>query len=97
MDPKEGFKVEIEKRRVLATGKDKDGDITSLCNSHKAWSPRKKAAAISDIEGGKISYFVKVGDNEVGVHVVNDAKKGKYLRTNQDSTGKDNLDNLPDC
>lgn len=39
-------------RRVRRTGKDDDGDITSLCNSGESWSPRKKADAISDIKNG---------------------------------------------
>jgi len=39
-------------RQVTASGKDKDGDITKLCKSGEAWSPRQKADAIRDIENG---------------------------------------------
>ena len=84
------------RRQVTRTGKDKDGDITSLCNPGHHWSPRKKADAIKDIEGGSIGYFVKVGKDEVDVVV---AKRGntKYLRTDPDKTTKNNLEELPDC
>ena len=37
-------------REVKASGKDKDGDIISLCNSDEKWSPRQKKDAIYDIE-----------------------------------------------
>jgi hypothetical protein len=33
-------------RQVARTGKDRDGDITALCNSGAFWSPRKKWDAI---------------------------------------------------
>ena len=41
-------------RRVTATGKDSDGDITRLCNSGELWSPRSKADAVNDIENRTI-------------------------------------------
>ena len=44
-------------RRVTASGKDRDGDITRLCNGGEYWSPRSKANAISDIESKTHSYF----------------------------------------
>lgn len=37
-------------RQVTAFGKDRDGDITKLCDS-PAWGSRSKAGAIRDIEG----------------------------------------------
>ncbi len=82
-------------RRVRRTGKDSDGDITSLCNSGQAWSPRSKAGAISDIDGGVHTYFVEE-DGRADIIVVN-AQNGKHLRTKPDSGSKNNLDNLPDC
>ncbi len=49
-------------RRVTATGKDRDGDITKLCNGGMSWSPRSKASAIDDIESKLHSYYVE--DNQ---------------------------------
>lgn len=46
-------------RPVRRTAKDKDGDITSLCNTGESWSPRMRAGAISDVEGGNIKYYVE--------------------------------------
>lgn len=83
-------------RQVYATGKDKDGDITKLCNSGQWWSPRKKSDAIDDIESGTYRYYVLVGKEEVDIKVVK-GTKGKYLRTDPDKTAKNNLDDLPDC
>ncbi|MBN4081087.1 DUF3892 domain-containing protein [Caldithrix abyssi] len=40
-------------------------------------------------------YFVKVGYNEVDIHVVDGPQKGKYLRTDPDETEATNLDDLP--
>lgn len=84
-------------RKVTKSGKDNDGDITALCNPDVWWSPRQKADAISDIESGSYRYFVKVSNNEVDIHVVDDPNKGKYLRTDPDKTTSNNLDDLPDC
>ena len=84
-------------RRVTQTGKDKDGDITKLCNPNAWWSPRSKKDAIEDIDGGTYRYYVKTDDEEVDIHVVDDPDKGKYLRTDPDKTTSNNLDDLPDC
>lgn len=82
-------------RKVTRTGKNNDGDITSLC-SDEFWSPRKKADAISDIETKTHSYYVMSGTKRVDIHVVK-GTTGKYLRTDPDATSKNNLDDLPDC
>lgn len=87
----------MAKRYVTKTGKDRDGDITKLCNAGEAWSPRSKADAIRDIEGKIHEYFVRWPEKETRVEVINDAKKGKYLRTDRDTTTRNNLDELPDC
>ena len=84
-------------RKVTHTGKDKDGDITMLCNQGMYWSPRLKVDAIRDIENNYHAYYVQWKDKRTGIHVVNDPKKGKYLRTDSDSTSKNNLDDLPNC
>ncbi|MEX2547285.1 MAG: DUF3892 domain-containing protein [Chloroflexota bacterium] len=81
-------------RRVTKTGKDTDGDITSLCGT---WGSTAKATAISDIEKGTNTYFVQdARSRRADVHVVN-GTTGKYLRTDPNSACSDNLDSLPDC
>lgn len=83
-------------RAVRQTKKDTDGDILALCDSGSSWSSRYKADAIRDIEAGLHSYFVPWQSGRTEIRVVNGAT-GKYLRTDQDSTSKNNLDDLPDC
>lgn len=84
-------------RYVRATRKDRDGDILALCNSLEIWSPRLKQDAIRDIESGLHRYFVQwPGTQRTEIKVVN-GPNGKYLRTDRDSTTRNNLDDLPDC
>ena len=83
-------------RRVTGTGKDRDGDITKLCNG-SVWGSTAKASAISHIEGRVHTYYVQQpGTIRAEVRVVNGAN-GKYLRTDADAASGNNLDNLPDC
>lgn len=84
-------------RQVTRSRKNSDGDITALCSSGAAWSPRYKADAIRDIESGDHRYFVRVGVDEVDIRVVDHPRYGKYLRTDPDRTTRNNLDDLPDC
>ncbi len=87
----------MAKRYVRATGKDRQGDITRLCNAGDYWSPRSKADAIGDIETGAHSYWVNWANYpETQIRVVQGAT-GKYLRTDRDTTSRNNLDDLPDC
>lgn len=87
----------MAKRYVRATGKDKDGDITKLCNSGESWSPRMEGDAIKDIEDRTHEYWVNWANSpETQIKVVNGAN-GKYLRTDRDTTSKNNLDDLTDC
>jgi len=83
-------------RRVTKSRKDDEGDIIALCNPRELWSPRFKWDAISDIEDQSQRYYVQVGYNKVYIHVVSDPIKGKYLRTDPDSTDSNNLDDLLD-
>ncbi|RMB08185.1 DUF3892 domain-containing protein [Eilatimonas milleporae] len=83
-------------RPVSRTGKDSDGDITSLCNPGDFWSPRKKDDAINDIESGVHTYYVPWTSGRTPIRVVNGAS-GKYLRTDRDQTDRNNLNDLPDC
>ncbi len=84
-------------RYVVKSGKDKDGDITKLCNAGEAWSPRLKADAISDIENGTHSYYVSWNDGQTTRINVVKGVTGKYLRTQRDGSTKNNLDDLQDC
>lgn len=83
-------------RAVRNTGKDRDGDITKLCDPGQSWSPRNKADAIRDLEGGIHTYYVPWKSGRTEIRVVN-GPSGKYLRTDRDDTNKNNLDDLPDC
>ena len=83
-------------RAVRRTGKATDGDITSLCDTGQSWSPRQKADAIADIENGLHTYHVPWTTGRTEIRVVMGAT-GKYLRTDSDSTTRNNLDDLPDC
>jgi len=83
-------------RPVRKTGKDSDGDITSLCNDGSDWSPRSKSSAISDIENGSHSYYVPWTSGRTEISVV-DGATGKYLRSNHDGSSSNNLADLPDC
>ena len=84
-------------REVKQTKKDKDGDILALCNPGNYWSPRQKHDAINDIENNVHTYYVMwPGNKRTEIRVVN-GSTGKYLRTDKDTTSKNNLDDLPDC
>src|SRR4051812_180214 len=86
----------VADRAVRKTGKDADGDITSLCDDGMSWSPRKKADAIRDIESGTHSYYVPWTTGRTQIRVVQ-GPTGKYLRTDRDATDRNNLDDLPNC
>lgn len=81
-------------RFITFTQKNKEDDILFICNNEADWSPLSIENAISHIEDGTHSYFA-AGPNgvEAKVHVVNGAS-GKYLRSNQDKSSSNNLDNL---
>lgn len=83
-------------RAVHRTGKKQDGDITALC-SDESWSRRSKDDAIRDIESQTHTYYVPwKSPGRTEVKVVN-GSTGKYLRTDKDSTTRNNLLDLPDC
>jgi hypothetical protein len=83
-------------RAVTKSGKNREGDITALCNPADSWSPRQKNDAIYDIENGIHTYYVPWTDGPTPIRVVN-GPNGKYLRTDRDTTTRNNLDDLPDC
>lgn len=83
-------------REVSSTGKDQDGDITSLCKSGESWSPRLKQDAIQDINSKRHEYYVQWQEKRTTIRVVA-GPTGEYLRTDRDNTSRNNLDDLPDC
>ncbi|HXT20038.1 MAG TPA: DUF3892 domain-containing protein [Thermoanaerobaculia bacterium] len=87
----------MSRRQVTHSGKDKDRDITALCNPGKDWSPRPKAAAIQDIEGEEHTYFVRTTEGDDVDVRVRSRNGRKYLTTAPDETTRNNLDDLPDC
>ena len=87
----------MSERFVTRTRKNSDGDITALCNPNASWLTRSKQDAIRDIENGIHTYSVNWNDGKrTPIRVVN-GRNGKYLRTDRDSTERNNLDDLPDC
>lgn len=82
-------------RAVHKTGKNDQGDIISLCQDGASWSPRTKAYAIADIENGLHSYHVPWQSGRTEIRV-GQGPRGKYLRTDRDSTERNNLHDLPD-
>ena len=80
--------------QVLRTQKAIDGDILAICGN---WSPPKvsKATAIAEIKSGANRFYAVHGTNSVWVRVVN-GPNGDYLRTDADSTTRNNLLDLPD-
>lgn len=86
----------MARRQVTRSGKDRNGNITSLCKPGESWSPRSSASCIADIEASTHSYYVQWPEKETEVRVVQ-GESGKYLRTDRDTTTRNNLDDLPDC
>ena len=79
--------------QVTGSGKDQDGDITSLCGS---WGRTSKAQAIREIEGRVHRYYVAEASPAVSVKVRTRGRT-KYLTTEADGRSRNNLDNLPPC
>ena len=83
-------------RAVTRSGKDADGDIIRLCNPSASWAPVSKATAIRDIDTNTHTYHVPWRSGRTEIRVVQ-GPNGRYLRTDQDNTPRNNLDDLPDC
>ncbi|GEK46538.1 hypothetical protein HPA02_08210 [Bisbaumannia pacifica] len=84
-------------RRVTATGKDDDGDITKLCGGLGSWGSVSKSQAINEIERGDYTYYVQEEPGPRATVRVVGTYPNKYLRTDADSSSNNNLDNLPHC
>ena len=86
-------------REVTHTKKSTDIRILAIGNKSQGWQ-KSKDEAIKEIEqvGNQNSpYYVKGENNfKIFIHVINDPKRGSYLRTDPDKTTKNNLMNLPD-
>lgn len=82
-------------RRITHSGKDWKGNITAIGNPGQYWSPVLSAQAINDIESRTHTYYVQWPEKRTEIRVV-DGNSGKYLRTDRDSTTRNNLDDLPD-
>ena len=83
-------------RAVRKTRKDWQGDIVALCNDGDFWSSRASVDVIRDIESGVHTYHVPWISGRTEIRVVS-GPRGKYLRTDRDSTTRNNLDDLPPC
>jgi len=87
----------MAQRKITGTKKDNDGDILALCNSGEYWSPVSKEQAIREIDGGVNTYYTYIDGKNAEIIVVKNPNGGKFLRTNKDSSTKNNLAELPDC
>ncbi|HKI79915.1 MAG TPA: DUF3892 domain-containing protein [Ignavibacteriaceae bacterium] len=83
-------------KRIITRTRKFNGEITDLYNYNEWWSPRSKTDAIIDIQSRKYRYIVKWPEKETEILIVI-GSEGKYLRTDRDSTDKNNLLDLPDC
>lgn len=62
------------------------------------WGKHSEAQAISNIESRLHSYYTTGGGETANVTVVTHGPSGKkYLRTDRDTTTRDNLLSLPEC
>lgn len=80
-------------QQVTKSKKDRDGDIIGLCGA--SWN-HTKPQAVKNIRADRQAYSVSAGGETTYVRVGTLASKD-YLTTNPDSTGRNNLDYLPDC
>ena len=87
----------VADRLVTHSGKNQDGDITSLGNPAEPWSPRSKADIIRDIEDGVHAYYTGTQERKRANVVVVAGTLDKYLFTDQDGAAVRHLSSLPDC
>ena len=90
-------------KKVTQTAKDRDGDITGLCGPWGLYGKIEHVSsetAIRQIERDQVKYYVqdKQTSDEVDIIVMPaDVHRSKYLKTKQDGSIGNNLDELPDC
>lgn len=89
-----------EKRYVVRADRDSKGNINGICWDReiagKGSLYTDKDKAMAEIDAKKVEYVVAIVKPETVVRVV-DGRKPPYLRTEADSTSKNNLDNLNQC
>ena len=83
-------------RFVRGVQRDDRGAIVALCDDGALWSPRSTADVIADIESGTYRYVAVWTDGTTTIRVVTDGN-GKYLRTDKETSGRNNLLDLPDA
>jgi hypothetical protein len=86
----------VADRAVRQARHDSDGDTLAIGSPNEYWSPRLKDDAINDILNGLHTYHVPWVSGRTEIRVV-DGQNGPYLRTDRDSTSRNNLDDLPEC
>lgn len=86
----------MTEHEVTHVRKDDDGNIIAFCNPSIDWE-ESKHEVIRNIENGSKSYYVKsYGTSRSYIHVFPLGRR-KYLRTNPDGFGRNNLNDLPIC
>ena len=83
------------RRYVTCVKKSSDGDIIEIGNITD-WGTIPKIQAIREIESQLFQYFVDWGEYTTEIKVVADGYF-KYLRTDKDSTKRNNLEELKIC
>lgn len=82
-------------RPVTDVRHNQNGAIAYICNLGKSSSLRAESDAIPDIETGLHTYYVPWPEKTTQIHVVQRTRR-KYLRTDRDSTTRNNLVDLPE-
>ena len=88
-------KTGLADRFVRGVQRDDRGAIVALCDDSALWSPRLTRDVIADIESGAYRYVAVWTDGMTTIHVAGD-ENGKYLRTDKETSGRNNLLDLPD-
>ena len=78
-------------RRVTRLGKDRNGDMLSLCG---AWGSTPKTTAIHEIDYRTHRYYAQDGPGRQATVRVYQSGGRKHLRTDANTTCSDNLDSL---
>ena len=86
----------MENREVTKTIKNQHGEVVALCNDAELWSPKLRSSAIPEIELQINRYYVKKGDEEVEIQVLNGTGTKKILIVNPDQEDINLLLSLPD-
>jgi hypothetical protein len=78
-------------RRVTGAERDRNGNITALCNKGQSWSPRRKKDVLADIKAGRKSYYVQEAPQRSYIRVLS----GGTLQSSADATSSNSLEKLP--